>query len=755
MREQGYTTAYFGKWHLSMAGLSLTEGVGRERRRQLPRARTASTTPSSRPSLEPAGYNDGVYNDPLWTKQGVDWLRAARRPGQAVAVRRLAAEPARHRLLPARLRGRRHPPRLAGRAAAELRGRPGDQADGPQQYHEGAALIRGSIAHDDKATWKRLMNTYCDLIVNTDENLGAIVKALHDSGGMEDTVIIRTADHGEMARLAPRARQGPDDLRRAAADAAVDLLAEALPKQQGARTRALAEAVDIVPTCLELAGVADPARRYPVAARPLARPRGREPGDGTRQGLHGQHLRRGLVAPGLRGRRRRVEAPRARRAVGPLQGRALRRDDRQAADRDHRRPGVRALRPRRGPLRAAQPRARPGLQAAARRHARAAARAREGAPGPGRGAPLRHGRRWSSRCARTRSAGRRRRSSRQQSAPSPVAGLPGAYVQLPFGDPHLERRVYEAGGGERLPQTADESRAMAEARARQRAAMLCELGPGQGEERADDRRRPGAASWRALPAPRWPRPRPPGPTTRRRPASSQAKQKIVRRGRALAVDRAGRRLVVAHDRAPTIAIVDRARGARASSTSAASRSTSRSPRTAASPPSPPPPGTSPASSSWTCPPAACEARVDAGPAPCAVAFSADGRRVIVDRRRAGGHRHGVRLARAAPSSPRSRWASCRAGSRRCRGATPPGSRSPATTASRGSTSATAGSRGRCASRRAARPRRDLARRQAAARLPRRARRARQRDRAAQRAGQAPPHRPARRRRGLGRAAAGA
>lgn len=60
---------------------------------------------------------------------------------------------------------------------------------------------------------------------------------------------------------------------------------------------------------------------------------------------------------------------------------------------------------------------------------------------------------------------------------SPVEGLPGAYVQLPIGDPHLERRVYEKGGGERVPLTADSSRAMAEARARARAAMLCELGP--------------------------------------------------------------------------------------------------------------------------------------------------------------------------------------------------------------------------------------------------------------------------------------
>ena len=61
--------------------------------------------------------------------------------------------------------------------------------------------------------------------------------------------------------------------------------------------------------------------------------------------------------------------------------------------------------------------------------------------------------------------------------PSPIAGIPGAYVQLPFGDLHIERSVYEDRGIEHLPQTADESRTMAEARARTRAAMLCELTP--------------------------------------------------------------------------------------------------------------------------------------------------------------------------------------------------------------------------------------------------------------------------------------
>jgi len=68
-------------------------------------------------------------------------------------------------------------------------------------------------------------------------------------------------------------------------------------------------------------------------------------------------------------------------------------------------------------------------------------------------------------------------AEQQQSAPSPVAGAPGSYQQLPIGDPQLTGRVYEQPGDGRAPQTADASRAAAEARALARAAMLCELGP--------------------------------------------------------------------------------------------------------------------------------------------------------------------------------------------------------------------------------------------------------------------------------------
>jgi len=108
-----------------------------------------------------------------------------------------------------------------------------------------------------------LMNTYCDLIVNTDENLGAVVKALHDSGGMDDTVIIRTADHGEMGSSHLSAGKGPmiyDEQLRMPLSISFPTR---FPTQQGARSAALSEAVDLVPTVLELAGLSDPVAQYP------------------------------------------------------------------------------------------------------------------------------------------------------------------------------------------------------------------------------------------------------------------------------------------------------------------------------------------------------------------------------------------------------------------------------------------------------------------------------------------------------------
>jgi arylsulfatase len=475
MREQGYTTAFFGKWHLSIAGVSVPEGVVENLQGNYLGPYGFDYSYQA-PSLEPAGYNDGVYNDPLWTAQGVDWLR--RHGGQdkpwfmvvsllnphdiAYFPRGFTVDVKRPDW------GVELPPNFADDPATK----PAVHA----QYANGAALIRGGIDHDDVPTWKRLMNTYCDLIVNTDHNLGAIVKALGDSGAMDDTVIVRTSDHGEMGASHRAVGKGPliydEQLRMP--------LSISWPTrfdQQAERTGALAEAVDIVPTCLELAGVDDPVGRYPWLRGKSLVPAVDDPADAegkdftvstcdevwSPQDFAGvgkpwrRHVRAALSGHYKVARYVAMDGKPQTEIAGeeeyelydlhedPLELRNLARDPAYKGLLDDMLARLHELEKERlGPVEV------PAYGDASLIE-------------PLRKDPL----------------GRPRTPlSKQESAPSPIEGIPGAYVQLPIEDPHLERAIYEiAGRGKRRPKAGERSRAAAEANAAHRASMLCELGP--------------------------------------------------------------------------------------------------------------------------------------------------------------------------------------------------------------------------------------------------------------------------------------
>jgi arylsulfatase len=473
LREQGYTTAFFGKWHLSMLGLSLPEGI-RDNLNGNYLGPYGFDYSEQAPSLEPAGYNDGVYNDPIWTRQGIDWLRehgGQSRPWFLVVS---LLNPHDIAYFPRGFTADVTRPDWEVELPLNFEDDKSTKPRVHRQYADGAALIRGSIKPDDTATWKRLLNTYCDLIVNTDENYGALLRALGESGALENTVIIRTSDHGEMGASHGAVGKGPmiydEQLRMP-----LSISWPARFKHHGATTGGLAEAVDIVPTCLDLAGVRDPVSRYPwLRGRSLVPAlkdpkgfRGREFTVSTCDENWSPQDFAGIGKPW----RRHVRAALSGRfkvaryvamdgnplveladeqdyelydlAEDPYELRNL------AADRAYK-PLLKDMlavlaeleRKRLGPVKVPK----------------------YGDPSllePIAEDPL----------------GRPVTVLSQLQAGSPVAGAPGAYVQLPIGDPHLEQRVYEDSGGERLPLTADESRGMAEARARARAAMLCELGP--------------------------------------------------------------------------------------------------------------------------------------------------------------------------------------------------------------------------------------------------------------------------------------
>ncbi|HEX6388413.1 MAG TPA: sulfatase-like hydrolase/transferase, partial [Solirubrobacteraceae bacterium] len=474
MREQGYTTAFFGKWHLSMLGLSVTEGVSENLAGNYLGPYGFDYSVQS-PSLEPAGYNDGIYNDPLWTKQGVDWLRdhgGQEKPWLMVVS---LLNPHDIAYFPRGFAADVTRPDWQVKLPLNFDG-DGKRPSVHAQYANGAALIRGGIAKDDKQTWLRLMNTYCDLIVNTDAMLAAVVKALHESGAMDDTVIIRTSDHGEMGASHRAAGKGPliydEQLRMP--------LSISWPKrfetQQGRRTQALAEAVDIVPTCLELAGVDDPVTRYPwlrgeSLVPAVADPTGTRGKDFTVSTCDEVWSPQDFAGVGKPWRRHvraalseRFKVARYFAMSGKPQKEVKGEQDLELYDRYEDPYELRNL--------ARDPAYKSLLDdLRARLHDLEKERLSPvEVPSYGKPSLIEGFRPDPIGRPETPLAG-------QPGSPSPVEGLPGAYVQLPIGDPHILDSVYEQGGKGRVPQTADESRARAEARAAARAAMLCELGP--------------------------------------------------------------------------------------------------------------------------------------------------------------------------------------------------------------------------------------------------------------------------------------
>lgn len=474
MREQGYSTAYFGKWHLSMAGSSLPEGPVENAEGNYLGPYGFDYSEQS-PSLEPVGYNDGVYNDPIWTKQAIDWL--AEHGGQerpwALVVSLL--NPHDIAYFPRGFTADVKRPDWQVELPPNFADDPATKPKVHEQYHQGAALIRGNIAPDDTAAWRRLLNTYCDLVVNTDHNLAAVVRALHESGGLDDTVIIRTSDHGELGGSHRALGKGPT-IYEEQVRMPLSISWPAGFANQGARTGALAEAVDLVPTCLELAGVERPDLRYPWLRGKSLVPALESPATATgkdftvttcdenwspqdfagigrpwrkhvRAALSGRYKVARYVAMSGKPRRELTDDQEYELYdlhEDPLELRNLARDPAYRTLLDQMLARLRELEDER-------------LSPVEVPHYGGASLVE-----PVRSDPL----------------GRPETPlAERENGPSPVAGAPGAYVQLPFEDPHLERRVYEDGDRRRRPQTADASRALAEARARHRAAMLCELEP--------------------------------------------------------------------------------------------------------------------------------------------------------------------------------------------------------------------------------------------------------------------------------------
>jgi arylsulfatase A-like enzyme len=120
----------------------------------------------------------------------------------------------------------------------------------------------GRIPMDRRDMWHNHVNYYINCMIDVDRHIGAVLDALEESDQSENTVIIFTSDHGEMAGAHHLRQKGSVAFRETVN---VPLVIVDPRHPSGARTEAVGSHLDLVPTTLAYAGLSREERekRYP------------------------------------------------------------------------------------------------------------------------------------------------------------------------------------------------------------------------------------------------------------------------------------------------------------------------------------------------------------------------------------------------------------------------------------------------------------------------------------------------------------
>jgi arylsulfatase A-like enzyme len=301
LRDQGYYTAYKGKWHES----EFPEG-------------------NTKDAMEPFGFSDfqewgdatgapldGFKKDPRTAADAADWLtNRAPEVGETqpwyLAVNFVNPHDVMYFDTDAdemvQVRGmfpifdapdtplyeQEWPTTLPGSFFDDL----SDQPPAVRTYKALCDKSYGEIPMERRDMWHNHVNYYINCMRDVDRHIGTVLDALEANGQAENTIIVFTSDHGEMA--------GAHHLRQKGSVAFKETINVPLiivdPRQTGGvRTEAVGSHLDLVPTTLAYAGLSEQEmrQRYPflkgwdlsgVAAEPASEgPRGSSttPGDGA------------------------------------------------------------------------------------------------------------------------------------------------------------------------------------------------------------------------------------------------------------------------------------------------------------------------------------------------------------------------------------------------------------------------------------------------------------------------------------------
>ncbi|MFT4823434.1 MAG: arylsulfatase A-like enzyme [Halioglobus sp.] len=275
MRDQGYTTSYFGKWHLTSSDLKMG-AVGDTLLYQHDDDQPGSAVmaelfrqygfDNSDQRGERDGTWGGAYFDAQSAKSSSDFIRANAgsqlpwftsvnlvNPHDIMFFKASERQPRTTYSQQLSLNGA---PDLAGYATNWQQPLP--QNFGPrtrkalsahEQLARGYEYLMGEIPWDDNQAWQRYRNYYFNCLVDVDTHIGTVLDALEESGQWDNTLVIFTSDHGEMAGVHGHRGKGGVMYREACK---VPLCICYPGIEGGGESDALVSLLDIVPTTIAL-----------------------------------------------------------------------------------------------------------------------------------------------------------------------------------------------------------------------------------------------------------------------------------------------------------------------------------------------------------------------------------------------------------------------------------------------------------------------------------------------------------------------
>jgi arylsulfatase len=267
LREQGYYTAYKGKWHLSV----INQKIG------------VTAFPNATQSLEPYGFSDynhdGEHTGLVWAGFGHDGVTAAESinllerfadgstQGKPWFLAVNFVNP--HDIMFFDARG----------TGTALAGAPTLAAPGTPLYDkEWAFDLPRSYRADDlsqkpavqrtfrplsEAQLRVYQNYYFNCIRDVDQHVGTVLDAIDRLGLARNTIVMVSADHGERAGAhGGNIGKGADVYKETVR---VPLIVRHPDVRRGGQTEALACGVDLAPTILKFAGLngTERSQRYP------------------------------------------------------------------------------------------------------------------------------------------------------------------------------------------------------------------------------------------------------------------------------------------------------------------------------------------------------------------------------------------------------------------------------------------------------------------------------------------------------------